>query len=90
MAEYDCGMRKIAITIPEYQAEAIERIRRWRGVPRSRVIQQAIEVYLASQQAIQEADAAYEAAYRAIPENPEDAEAYLRLAAEVLGEEDWT
>lgn len=83
-------MKKIAITLPDYQAEAIERIRIWRGVPRSRVIQRALELYLASQQAVEEAERAYEAGYRAFPEDPADAEAYARAAAEVLGPEDWT
>jgi metal-responsive CopG/Arc/MetJ family transcriptional regulator len=82
-------MKKIAITLPDYQAEAIERIKHHRGVPRSRVIQQALDLYLASRQAIEEAEAAYEAGYRAIPEDPTDAEAYARMAAEVLGKEDW-
>lgn len=89
LREYDCGMRKVAITLPEYQAEAIERIRQWRGVPRSRVIQQAIEAYLASQQVIDEADDAYEAGYRAIPEDIAEIEAYARTAAEILPPEDW-
>jgi metal-responsive CopG/Arc/MetJ family transcriptional regulator len=83
-------MRKIAISLPDHQAEAIERIRRRRGVPRSRVIQQALELYLASEQAREEAERAYEAGYRAIPEDPADARSYARATAAVLGHEDWT
>ncbi|MGH2586495.1 MAG: hypothetical protein ACRDJE_16395 [Dehalococcoidia bacterium] len=83
-------MKKIAITLPDYQAEAIERIRHHRGVPRSRVIQQALDLYLASQQAIEDADDLYEAGYRAKPEILAEIEAYTRTAAEVLTPEDWT
>ena len=88
--EYHAGMKRIAITLPDYQAEMIERISRYRGVPRSRVIQQALDLYLASRQASDEADEIYEAGYRAIPENPTEIEAYARMAANVLGPEDWT
>lgn len=82
-------MKKIAITLPDHQAEAIERIRHHRRVPRSRVIQQALDLYLASQQAIEEADEIYEAGYRAQPERLDEIEAYTRTAADVLGPEDW-
>jgi metal-responsive CopG/Arc/MetJ family transcriptional regulator len=83
-------MKKYAISLPDHQAEAIERIRRHRGVPRSRVIQQALDLYLKSEQAHEEAVRAYEASYRAMPEDPADAEAFAKAAAEVLGAEDWT
>jgi hypothetical protein len=83
-------MKKIAITLPDHQAEAIERIRAWRGVPRSRVIQQAIEHYLESRQAVEELDDLYEAGYRAKPEVLSEIEAFTRTAAEVLEPEDWT
>ncbi|MGD9891600.1 MAG: CopG family ribbon-helix-helix protein [Dehalococcoidia bacterium] len=82
-------MKKIAITLPDHQAEAIERIRSQRGVPRSRVIQQALDLYLASQQAIEAADDAYEAGYRAYPERLSEIEAYTRTATETLTPEDW-
>jgi metal-responsive CopG/Arc/MetJ family transcriptional regulator len=83
-------MKKIAISLPDYQVEAIERIKHHRGVPRSRVIQQALDLYLASEQAAQEADEIYEAGYRAKPENLAEIEAYTRMAAEVLEPEDWS
>jgi metal-responsive CopG/Arc/MetJ family transcriptional regulator len=82
-------MKKIAITLPDYQAEAIERISRHRGVTRSRVIEQALDWYLASPQARAEADEMYEAGYRAQPEDPAEIQAYARMAAKVLGPEDW-
>jgi metal-responsive CopG/Arc/MetJ family transcriptional regulator len=82
-------MKKIAITLHDYQADAIERIRRRRGVPRSRVIQQALDQYLASQEAMAEADEAYEAGYRAKPERLAEIEAYTRMAAEIMEPEDW-
>jgi hypothetical protein len=37
-----------------------------------------------------ELDQAYVAGYRAKPEHPGDAEAYARMAAEVLQAEDWS
>jgi metal-responsive CopG/Arc/MetJ family transcriptional regulator len=83
-------MKTIAITLPGHQADAVERIRHWRGVPRSRVIQQALELYLASQEAIEEADRAYEAGYRAKPEDLSEIEAYAKAASEVLEPEEWT
>jgi metal-responsive CopG/Arc/MetJ family transcriptional regulator len=82
-------MRKYAISLPDYQADAIERIRHHRGVPRSRVIQQALELYLKSEQARDEADEIYAAGYRAFPEDAAEIEALTRTAAEVLEPEDW-
>ena len=83
-------MKKVAITLTDHQAEAIDRIRHQRGLARSQVIRQALDLYLASKQAVEEAERAYEAGYRAIPENPAEAEGYARAAAEVLGREEWT
>lgn len=82
-------MKKIAITISDHQAEAIERIRDRRGVPRSRIIQQALDQYLASHEAIETADDEYEAGYRAKPERLTEVEAFARTAAEVLTPEEW-
>lgn len=81
-------MIKIAITIPEDQARAIERMRRSQRIPRSRVIQQALEFYL-SARARQEAIRAYERGYRRKPEPAAEAEAAAKAAAEVLGKENW-
>jgi len=83
-------MKKMIVSLPDHQVEAIDRIRAWQRVPRSRVIQHALDLYLTSPRMVEEAERAYEAGYRAIPEDPADAEAYARAAAEVLGEEDWT
>ena len=80
-------MKKVAITIPETQAEAIEKIRRARKIPRSRVIQQAIAFYLAEQGGYR-AVRAYEEGYRRRPEGV-DARAFARATAAVLGKEDW-
>ncbi len=82
-------MRKIAITLTERQADAIERIRLERGMPRSRVIQQALDLYLASQEPANESDQAYEAGYRAKPEYAGEAEVYARITGEVLPLEEW-
>jgi predicted transcriptional regulator len=82
-------MTKFAITLPEDQAKAVERIRRARRIPRSRVIQQAVDFYL-SRQAHQEAIGAYEEGYRRRPETAAEAESAARAAAEVLGPEDWS
>ncbi len=81
-------MRKIAITLPEDQARAIERIRRKRKIPRSRVIQQAVAYYL-SEEKQHTAVRQYEEGYRRMPEDPAEAAAYVRMAAEVLEPEDW-
>jgi metal-responsive CopG/Arc/MetJ family transcriptional regulator len=81
-------MRKIAISLPEDQARAIERIRKKRKIPRSRVIQQAIAHYL-SEETEHAAVRQYEEGYRRMPEDPAEAEAYARLAAEVLELESW-
>lgn len=81
-------MRKLAITLPEDQAKAIERIRRAQRIPRSRVIQQAVDFYL-SQRAQQEAIRAYEDGYRRRPETAAEAESAARAAGEILGREDW-
>jgi metal-responsive CopG/Arc/MetJ family transcriptional regulator len=81
-------MKKLAITLGDEQAKAIERIRRQRKIPRSRVIQQAVELYLAHTGQLSTIRA-YEEGYRRRPEQAETAEGYGRAAAEVLGEEDW-
>jgi len=80
-------MRKIIITLPDDQAKAIEQIRRKRRVPRSRVIQEAVASYLAEQEYSLKVRA-YIEGYRKYPEGRE-AEAYVRMAAEVLEPEDW-
>lgn len=40
-------MKKFAISLPDHQAAAVEKIRRKMRIPRSRVIQSAIDRYLA-------------------------------------------
>lgn len=82
-------MKEITLRLPDYQADAVDRIRQYRRVSRSHVIRQALDVYLASPEARAEAERIYEAGYRAIPEDPHEAEAFARMAAELLGPEDW-
>jgi hypothetical protein len=82
-------MEKIAITVTHDQVEAIDRIRLQRGVPRSQVIRQALDRYLASRAAVDEADDAYEAGYRDKPEVTGEADASARMAGEVLAPEKW-
>jgi hypothetical protein len=81
-------MKKMAIIVTDQQAAAIERIRRQQGVTRSQVIQQALDLFLASCDVTEEADAAYGSAYRKRPEPAEEAEAYERLSREVLAPEE--
>jgi metal-responsive CopG/Arc/MetJ family transcriptional regulator len=81
-------MKKIAITLPEDQAKAIERIRKQKRIPRSRVIQQAVAYYL-SEQALLSAVREYEEGYRRHPEDAAEAEAYGKAAAQVLSQEEW-
>lgn len=80
-------MKKVAITLRDHQAEAIERIRREQNIPRSHVIQEAVEEYLAARRD-KDAVRTYEEGYRRIPER-EEADSYADHAADVLGDEDW-
>ena len=80
-------MKKIAISLPDYQAAAIERIRRKSRTPRSRVVQRAIDRYLA-QEGLFDEIRRYEAGYRRTPERAEMA-AYSRVAVSVLTSEKW-
>lgn len=82
-------MTKIAITIPDAQMRAIERIRRREKIPRSRVIQKAVSLYLA-QAGLDPDVRAYEEGYRRKPERDHAVEGYGRAVAEVLGSEEWT
>lgn len=80
-------MKRFAISLPDHQAKAVERIRRFRNVPRSRIIQEAIDRYVAEEDE-REAIRRYVEGYRRIPESAADA--YAQMAAEVLGHEDWS
>lgn len=80
--------KKLAITLPEDQARAIEEIRRKKRLPRSRVIQHAIARYLAEERLIT-AVREYEEGYRRIPEDVAEAEALGAAASAVLREEQW-
>ncbi len=80
-------MKRVAISLPDEQAAAIEQIRQRKRIPRSRVIQQAITVYLA-QQGRTKAIRLYEEGYRRKPEGVE-AMAFAAAAAAVLPKEDW-
>jgi metal-responsive CopG/Arc/MetJ family transcriptional regulator len=80
-------MRRWAISLPDDLADAMERLRRKERIPRSRLIQRAIALYL-SERGRYQAIRAYEDGYRRIPEGTE-AEAYAQAAAQVLEEEDW-
>jgi metal-responsive CopG/Arc/MetJ family transcriptional regulator len=81
-------MKKIAITLPVDQAEAIEEIRRRRRIPRSRVIQEAIAHFLEAQGPSSRVHK-YEAGYRRVPEDAADARALAAAGAAVLPTEDW-
>lgn len=80
-------MRKIAISLPDAQADAVERIRRRKRIPRSRVIQQALDLYL-REVAKQPAIRAYVEGYQRHPEGRE-AGAFARAAARALSREGW-
>jgi metal-responsive CopG/Arc/MetJ family transcriptional regulator len=82
-------MKRFAISLPDYQAKAVERIRRFRNVPRSRVIQEAIDRYIVEEEE-REAVARYVDGYRRIPETAGEADAYAQAAADILGREDWS
>lgn len=73
--------------MPDRQAREIERIRRERRIPRSRVVQSAIDLYLIDQGrglAVRR----YEEGYRRRPERAES-EAFAKAAAGVLEVEEW-
>jgi metal-responsive CopG/Arc/MetJ family transcriptional regulator len=80
-------MKRWAISVPDDLADAMERLRRKERIPRSRLVQRAIALYL-SQRGRYEANRAYEEGYRRHPEGAET-EAYTQAAAEVLTVEDW-
>jgi metal-responsive CopG/Arc/MetJ family transcriptional regulator len=81
-------MIKIAITLPEDQAKAIEAIRRKTRLPRSRIIQHAIARYLAEERLVA-AVRDYEEGYRRVPEDVAEAEAFGTAASAVLVKEEW-
>lgn len=81
-------MKKLAITLTEGQVAAIERIRRARRVPRSRVIQEAVSRFLEAE-ASSSLARAYEAGYRRVPEDAAELDAFATEAAAVLPAEDW-
>jgi metal-responsive CopG/Arc/MetJ family transcriptional regulator len=80
-------MTKIAISLPDEQADAVEAIRRDERVPRSRVIQDAIALYL-RHRAERRATREYEDGYRRMPEGGA-AEGYTQASADMLAAEDW-
>jgi hypothetical protein len=82
-------MSKIAITIPDDQMRTLERVRRRRRLPRSRIVQQALSFYFA-QEGLSEEVSAYEDGYRRKPEREPELRSVARLAAEALGSEDWS
>ena len=81
-------MKKLAITLPADQAEAIEKIRRRRRVPRSRVIQEAVSRFLEAE-GLSSRVHSYETGYRRVPEEISEARAFARSAAAALPIEDW-
>ena len=81
-------MKKIAITLPVDQAEAIERIRRRRCIPRSRAIQEAVAAFLEAQGLSSQVHR-YEAGYRRVPEDAAETSALAATAAATLPIEDW-
>ena len=80
-------MKRLAISLPDHQAAAIEKIRRKMRIPRSRVFQSAIDRYLALQ-GLPEEVRRYGEGYRRKPERA-DAVAYAKAAAAVLAPEEW-
>lgn len=81
-------MIKLTITLSANQAEAIEKIRHRRRVPRSRVIQEAVTRFLEAE-GFSSRVQSYEAGYRRVPEDAREARAFARSGAAVLPVEDW-
>lgn len=80
-------MKKFAISLPDHQAAAVEKIRRKMRIPRSRVIQSAIDRYLAWE-GFSDEIRRYAEGYRRKPERAE-AVGYAKAAASVLARETW-
>lgn len=80
-------MRKIAVSLLKVQVDALDALRRKRNISLSRLIQEAVSLYLAEQEH-SGMIRAYVDGYGKHPEGRES-EGYARLAAEVLGAEDW-
>ncbi|GEM_PF-2288529 len=81
-------MKRLTITLPADQADAIEKIRRRRHVPRSRVIQEAVARFLEAR-GVSGQVRSYERGYRRVPEDVGDARAFARAGAGTLAIEDW-
>ena len=81
-------MKKLAITLSADQAEAIEKIRRRRRVPRSRVIQEAVTRFLETE-GVSSRVQSYDSGYRRVPEDSREARAFAKAGAAVLPVEDW-
>lgn len=81
-------MKKLAITLTADQAAAVEKIRRRRRIPRSRVIQEAVARFLEAE-GLSSGAQRYEAGYRRIPEDAREAGAFARAGAAALPIEDW-
>lgn len=81
-------MKRIVISLPDYQVAAIEKICRTSRIPRSRVILSAIDRYLSRERLSGEVRR-YEEGYRKKPERVE-AIAHVRTAVSVLTSEKWT
>ncbi len=79
---------KIAISVPKYDYERIEAMRRKLRLGRSAAIVQAIESWLAKFDE-QEMIRRYEAGYKRKPENLGEIKAMEQAAAEAFEEEGW-
>ena len=80
-------MKKFAISLPNHQAAAVEKIRRKMRIPRSRVIQSAIDRYLVLE-GLSDEIRRYADGYRRRPERAE-AVGYAKAAAAALAQEKW-
>jgi len=79
---------KIAVSLPKETLKQVERARQERGLARSKVILQALRLWL---DRLEEAEqvARYEAGYRKTPEDLASLKAYERAASATLSKESW-
>ena len=79
---------KIAVSLPKETLRQVERTRKERGLARSKVILQALQLWL---DRLEESEkiAQYEAGYRRVPEDRAALKAYERAAVGSLSKESW-
>ena len=79
---------KIAVSLPKETLRQVERTRKERGLARSKVILQALQLWL---DRLEESEkvAQYEAGYRKVPEDRVSLKAYEHASGDAFSKESW-